>query len=52
VRGEREVEDTSSELSESVTMTGGGAGAAGAARRLFAARRIFLKYLCGNQKFG
>jgi len=46
VRGEREVEDTSSELSESVTTFGAGAGAAGAARRFFAARRIFLKYFC------
>ena len=49
MRGEREVEDTSSELSESVTTGGGGAGAAGAARRFFAALRNFLKYLCGNQ---
>ena len=48
-RGEREVDDTSSELSESVTTTGAGAGAAGEARLFLAARRSFLKYLCGNQ---
>jgi len=52
VRGEREVEDTSSELSESVTTGGGGAGAAGAARRFFAALRNFLKYLCGTSASG
>ena len=51
MRGEREVDDTSSELSESVTTTGG-AGAAGAARRFFAALRNFLKYLCGTSASG
>ena len=50
-RGEREVDDTSNELSESVT-TGAGAGAAGAARRLLAALRNFLKYLCGTSPSG